>query len=353
DYIFIPNSYEPIARVDFTMTEQDTGDCLRVSKSSPNVALDWTIYSGSGNFVVRRGIIGDFGNYSLIFGPSSLKVCNDAVLEDTTSYWYDIKNKRLTDTLYFYHSDHLGTPIAMMDTSGTLVWRAEHTPFGSIYALTVGTIANNLRFPGQYFDSETGLFQNWFRDYEARIGRYWEVDPFNYNLKARIYCRNGISRLEVLNEQPARAYFKSNDLKRMGLTEVNRFSYSKNNPVRSIDPFGEYTFINFPPGKTADLDASMTRAINGLKACCNCIRCADAANKLREAHIIYDQGLGSICGATWPFIDPNGFHVGPGILPGHHCCAAQTFAEEALHLAGASDSNNEAGQIVATCIPCR
>ncbi|MFB3851803.1 MAG: RHS repeat-associated core domain-containing protein, partial [Acidobacteriota bacterium] len=50
----------------------------------------------------------------------------------------------------------------------------EHTPFGSIYALTVGTIANNLRFPGQYFDSETGLSQNWFRDCETKIGRYWE-----------------------------------------------------------------------------------------------------------------------------------------------------------------------------------
>lgn len=173
DYLWMPNSYEPIARVDFTMTEQDTGDCLRVSKSSPNVHLDWTIYSGSGNFPVKRGIIGDFSNYITLSEQSS-KTYNDPVLENTTSYWYDIKSKSLADTLYFFHSDHLGTPIAMTDTSGTLVWRAEHTPFGSIYALTVGTIANNLRFPGQYFDSETGLSQNWFRDCETKIGRYWE-----------------------------------------------------------------------------------------------------------------------------------------------------------------------------------
>jgi RHS repeat-associated protein len=70
----------------------------------------------------------------------------------------------------------------MTDTSGALVWRAEHTPFGGIYALTVGTTANNLRFPGQYFDGETGLAQNWFRDYKHNTGRYWEPDPLALHL---------------------------------------------------------------------------------------------------------------------------------------------------------------------------
>lgn len=35
----------------------------------------------------------------------------------------------------------------------------------------------NLRYPGQYFDSETGLFQNWDRDYDPQVGRYIESDP--------------------------------------------------------------------------------------------------------------------------------------------------------------------------------
>jgi RHS repeat-associated protein len=37
--------------------------------------------------------------------------------------------------------------------------------------------AFNLRFPGQYFDAETGKSQNYFRDYDASIGRYIESDP--------------------------------------------------------------------------------------------------------------------------------------------------------------------------------
>ncbi len=34
-----------------------------------------------------------------------------------------------------------------------------------------------MRFPGQYFDSESGLHYNYFRDYEPSIGRYITSDP--------------------------------------------------------------------------------------------------------------------------------------------------------------------------------
>ncbi len=179
DYLWMPKTYEPVARIDFSMTDADTGDVLRCSKSSPNVHLDWSLFSGSGNFPVKRGLIGDFTNFTTLSEQTS-KTFDDPVLDNTTSYWYDIKNKSMTDNLYFYHSDHLGTPIAMTDGSGTLVWRAEHSPFGGIYALPVSTISNNLRFPGQYYDSETTLSQNWFRDYDAKIGRYREVDLFEF-----------------------------------------------------------------------------------------------------------------------------------------------------------------------------
>ena len=39
DYIFIPKSYEPIARVDFSMSDADTGDVLRLTERSNGLRL--------------------------------------------------------------------------------------------------------------------------------------------------------------------------------------------------------------------------------------------------------------------------------------------------------------------------
>ncbi len=74
------------------------------------------------------------------------------------------------------HNDHLGTPQKMTDASGTVVWAADYKPFGEVN-ITTNTITNNLRFPGQYFDAETGNFYNYYRDYNPIIGRYLETDP--------------------------------------------------------------------------------------------------------------------------------------------------------------------------------
>jgi RHS repeat-associated protein len=74
------------------------------------------------------------------------------------------------------HTDHLGTPHKMTGANQAVVWSAYYKPFGAA-TVTVSTIFNNLRFPGQYFDAETGLNYNYFRDYNPIIGRYVEADP--------------------------------------------------------------------------------------------------------------------------------------------------------------------------------
>jgi RHS repeat-associated protein len=78
--------------------------------------------------------------------------------------------------IYYYHTDHLGTPQSLTDSDQTVVWQAHHDLFGRA-SVTNQAVTNNLRFPGQYFDTETGLHYNYFRDYDPSVGRYIQSDP--------------------------------------------------------------------------------------------------------------------------------------------------------------------------------
>jgi RHS repeat-associated protein len=85
------------------------------------------------------------------------------------------------------HNDHLATPQKMTDGSGAVVWSADYKPFGEA-TVTISTITNNLRFPGQYFDFETGLLYNMNRTYDKDLGRYIETDPIGLGGGINIYA---------------------------------------------------------------------------------------------------------------------------------------------------------------------
>ncbi|MDF1643897.1 MAG: DUF6531 domain-containing protein [Pseudomonadales bacterium] len=82
----------------------------------------------------------------------------------------------LTEAVYYYHNDYLGTPQQMTDQNQAVVWAASYNPFGKA-SVSTGTISNHIRFPGQYFDEETGLHYNYFRYYDPKTGRYIQSDP--------------------------------------------------------------------------------------------------------------------------------------------------------------------------------
>jgi RHS repeat-associated protein len=118
-------------------------------------------------------------------------------------------SQHVTDTEFYAHSgrareglihnDHLATPQKMTDSSGTVVWSADYKPFGES-TVTISTITNNLRFPGQYFDAEAGMHYNYFRDYNPAIGRYIEGDPIGLEggINPFIYTWNNPINLEDL-----------------------------------------------------------------------------------------------------------------------------------------------------------
>ncbi len=121
---------------------------------------------------------------------------------------------------YFYHNDHLGTPQKMTDPSGAVVWSATYSSFGEAHVDPASTVTNNLRFPGQYEDRETGLHYNWFRYYGPGSGRYLRIDP----LLSLTNVRNDFYFIiPLLLEMPSKHL---------------PYVYALNNPNRFIDPEG-------------------------------------------------------------------------------------------------------------------
>jgi RHS repeat-associated protein len=82
-------------------------------------------------------------------------------------------------------TDHLNTPRAVvLPSSNAIIWRWDLTPtaFGEHVAVADPDADGTnylfyLRYPGQYFDGETGLHYNYFRDYDPGTGRYAQSDP--------------------------------------------------------------------------------------------------------------------------------------------------------------------------------
>lgn len=101
------------------------------------------------------------------------------------------------------HTDHLGTPRAITrpNPSHTTVWRwalnqtafGEHAPDENPDG-DFATFTFNLRYPGQYFDQESGLHYNYFRDYDPSTGRYIESDP--------IGLRGGVNTYGYVSGRP-------------------------------------------------------------------------------------------------------------------------------------------------------
>jgi len=116
----------------------------------------------------------------------------------------------------YLHTDHLNTPRSASDKTGEIVWNWKSDAFGQGKAnRDVDGDGNKtvirLRFPGQYYDRESGLFYNHHRDYDPKLGRYIQSDPIGLNGGINRYAyvgndpvnyidRTGLSRTAQLRE---------------------------------------------------------------------------------------------------------------------------------------------------------
>jgi RHS repeat-associated protein len=119
--------------------------------------------------------------------------------------------------LYFIQTDHLNTPRLIANQAGTTVWRWDQgEPFGNDVPNNnpsgAGAFDFPLRFPGQYFDRETSLAYNYYRDYDPSIGRYIQSDP--------IGLRGGINPYAYVGGNPLSRSDPSGNLGPVGVILV-------------------------------------------------------------------------------------------------------------------------------------
>ncbi|MDF1591023.1 MAG: DUF6531 domain-containing protein [Desulfobacterales bacterium] len=99
---------------------------------------------------------------------------------------FSISTASKTSRLVFYHLDHLGTPQVVTDENAEVVWQADYLPFGEVN-ITANVVGNEFRFPGQYYDHETGLYYNYHRYYNPATGRYLTPDPVGLGGGANLF----------------------------------------------------------------------------------------------------------------------------------------------------------------------
>jgi len=114
------------------------------------------------------------------------------------------------DKVYFYHNDHLGSPLAMTDMQGNVVWRRDYKPFGEEIDPGGATATNTHKYTGKEYDAETGLYYYGARYYDPVIGRFLSVDPAGGK-----------------SEMPQ---------------TWNRYIYTLNNPYKYVDPDGRWVW---------------------------------------------------------------------------------------------------------------
>lgn len=112
------------------------------------------------------------------------------------------------------HSDHLNTPRRLTDASNQPRWQWAYSAFGdlpaqSLPAAGLSTVSYALRYPGQV-DDGNGLFYNFNRFYDPRVGRYTQADPIGLD------------------------------------GGWNRFAYGNGNPMVYVDPMGLFGWADMP-----------------------------------------------------------------------------------------------------------
>ena len=166
---------------------------------------------------------------------------------------------------YAVHSDHLNTPRKLTQADGQTAWQWAYSAFGdeqpttgakrftnettnpTTGATSIPEVTFNLRYPGQYFDRETGLHYNHFRSYSPTMGgRYTQFDPIGLDGGWNGYSYVAGDPLGFADDEGLQRRAGSPATPSWGQAQLNFQGVSLTNQIRQYQPNYSYSYASAP-----------------------------------------------------------------------------------------------------------
>ncbi len=199
----------------YTMTHNSLGDLISLGLGGTTQYS----YSGLGDRVRKSG---PSGSFDYVYGQSGALIGETANGGSTLASQYVYLNGTpvaliRNGSLYYVHNDQAGRPTLITNSAKSVVWKSQAFAFYS--TITADSIGGfNLRYPGQYYDAESGFAYNGARYYDPATGRYLESDPL------------GIGG------------------------GINTYAYAGGNPLSFVDPNGLYYIYDQATGEITHVE---------------------------------------------------------------------------------------------------
>lgn len=229
-----------------------------------------------------------------------------------------VDNVDTTPVIYYVQTDHLMRPARMTDQDGNWVWDVIYSPFGATAYINENPAVMDIRFPGQWFQLETGLAYNWHRHYDATTGRYVQPDPL-LDDDGQISVRGISTNVFGATSSEANGHLIANAMGWLTSDALMQKDYSP----RAMLPDGPSLYGYAGQSPLAYIDPNGTQAIWPLlqgmtRACAANASCSAAA---AAGAVAASQAIGSVLGR---FCKPEN-HCPPCDPPaGTQCYETQT-----------------------------
>ncbi|MEV2212938.1 putative T7SS-secreted protein [Streptomyces sp. NPDC050997] len=152
----------------------------------------------------------------------------------------DAPQEEIDSRFFAIVTDLVGTPSELIDEHGEIAWHTRSTLWGTTAWTADSSTYTPLRFPGQYYDPETGLHYNYFRHYDPETARYITPDPLGLapSPNPEIYVHNPHSWADPLGLIPCEDAEKN-------AAARNETVLGKDVPLREEATVGSTTSYNY------------------------------------------------------------------------------------------------------------